>query len=62
MEKLFKDKTMITIAHRLTTLKNSDRILVFDKGKIVQEGKYGELAKKAGLFRDFLKQKEKEGV
>src|SRR3989338_4906891 len=62
MEKLFKDKTMITIAHRLTTLKNSDRILVFDKCKIVQEGKYGELAKKAGLFRDFLKQKEKEGV
>lgn len=57
IEKLFKNKTMITIAHRLTTLKNSDRILVFDKGEIVQEGTFDELANKRGLFQDFLKQK-----
>jgi len=37
IESFFADKTIITIAHRLTTLKNSDRIIVFDKGKIVQE-------------------------
>jgi len=59
IEKLFKDKTMITIAHRLTTLKNSDRILVFDKGVIVQEGKFNELSKEEGLFQDFLKQKKR---
>ena len=58
IEQLFKDKTTITIAHRLTTLKNSDRILVFEKGKIVQQGKYDELANKKGLFQDFLRQKE----
>lgn len=57
IEQLFKNKTIITIAHRLTTLKNSDRILVFDKGKIVQEGTYDGLANKKGLFQDFLKQK-----
>lgn len=57
IEKLFKNKTMITIAHRLTTLKNSDRILVFDKGKIIQEGNYSELSKRSGLFQDFLKQR-----
>jgi ATP-binding cassette, subfamily B, bacterial len=57
LEELFKDKTTITIAHRLTTLKNSDRILVFDKGKIAQEGKYQDLAKQNGLFQDFLTQK-----
>lgn len=57
IEQLFKNKTMITIAHRLTTLKNSDRILVFDKGKIVQEGNFNELANKEGLFQNFLKQK-----
>lgn len=48
---------MITIAHRLTTLKNSDRILVFDKGKIVQEGTFDKLANRKGLFQDFLRQK-----
>lgn len=57
LEKLFKNKTMITVAHRLTTLKNSDRILVFDKGTIVQEGTFNELSNKDGLFQDFLKQR-----
>lgn len=58
IEQLFKDKTMITIAHRLTTLKNSDRIIVVDKGKIVQEGTYEVLASKKGLFQDFLNLRE----
>lgn len=57
MEKLFKHKTSITIAHRFTTLKNSDRIIVLDKGKIAQEGAYSQLENQRGLFRDFLKQK-----
>ena len=58
IEQLFKDKTMITIAHRLTTLKNTDRIFVFERGKIVQEGNFDELANREGLFQNFLKQKE----
>ena len=58
IEQLFKDKTTITIAHRLTTLKNTDRIFVFERGKIVQEGNYDGLANQKGLFQDFLKQKE----
>ncbi len=61
IEELFQDKTMITIAHRLTTLKNADRILVFDKGQIVQEGKFDKLSKVKGLFQDFLMQKYKNG-
>lgn len=59
IEQLFADKIMITIAHRLTTLKNVDRILVFDKGMVVQEGKFEELSKKPGLFQDFLNQKQR---
>lgn len=59
MQSLFRDKTTITIAHRLTTLKNSDRILVLDKGRIVQEGTFNSLSKEIGLFRDFLTQKAK---
>ncbi len=57
IEKEFKGKTIITIAHRLTTLKNSDNILVFDKGKIVQEGTFKTLSQTKGLFQDFLEQK-----
>jgi len=58
IEKIFKDKTIITIAHRLTTLKNADRILVFDVGKIVQEGDFKSLSAKKGLFQDFLQQRK----
>lgn len=44
--------TVISIAHRLTTLKNCDRILVFNEGKIEQFGKYDELIKIPGIFKD----------
>ncbi|MEK7633936.1 MAG: ABC transporter ATP-binding protein [Patescibacteria group bacterium] len=57
VEQLFKNKTIITIAHRLTTLKNSDRILVFKNGKIIQEGNFEELSHQPGLFQNLLKQK-----
>ncbi len=51
--------TIISIAHRLTTLKNCDRILVFDKGKIVDSGKYNELIKRKGIFKDMYNGKIK---
>ena len=44
--------TIISIAHRLSTLKNCDRIIVFDKGQIVQEGDYDTLTSRDGIFRD----------
>ena len=59
IERIFKQKTIITIAHRLTTLKNADRILVFDAGKIVQEGNFKSLSETKGLFQDFLQQRSK---
>ena len=54
IEKLQKenDTTIISIAHRLTTLKNCNRILVLNKGKIEQDGKYDELIQKEGIFKD----------
>ena len=46
------DKTLIVIAHRLSTLKNLDRILVVDNGKIVEEGSHSELmSKENGKYR-----------
>lgn len=54
MEELMKTHTVIIVAHRLSTIRNVDRILVFDKGKIVQEGTYDELAAKEGPFKTLL--------
>ncbi len=60
IKEIFRDKTIITIAHRLTTLKNSDRILVMKDGQVIQEGTYSKLANQKGLFQQFLHQREKE--
>ncbi|GAB2592038.1 peptidase domain-containing ABC transporter [Spirosoma areae] len=51
----FRGKTIISIAHRLHTLKNVDRILVFDGGTIAEEGNHGELIDKQGIYYDFIK-------
>jgi len=50
LEKLMQNRTTIAIAHRLSTLSSMDRILVFDKGKIVEEGSHVELLSKQGLY------------
>lgn len=54
IEKLQKENntTIISIAHRLTTLKNCDRIIVLNKGNIEESGKYDELIEKNGIFSD----------
>ena len=42
--------TRIVVAHRLSTIKNCDRIIVLDQGKIAEEGNYDQLMEKRGLF------------
>ena len=49
------DCTRIAIAHRLSTVKHCDRILVLDKGRICEEGTYEELIKKNGVFAELVK-------
>ncbi len=51
LEKLTKNKTTITIAHRLSTLINSDQIILFDKGKIVGVGNHKELIKSSDYYQ-----------
>lgn len=48
---LMQGKTTLVIAHRLSTLLHMDRILVFDKGKIVQDGTHQELLNQDGLYK-----------
>ena len=54
IEKLKQENqmTILSIAHRLTTLKNCDNIIVINHGKIVQSGRYDELLEKDGIFSD----------
>lgn len=47
--------TRIVVAHRLSTIKNADRIIVMDKGEIGEIGTYEELMEKEGLFHDLVK-------
>ncbi len=45
-------RTTIVIAHRLSTVRNLDRLLVFDRGRIVEEGSHAELvARPGGIYR-----------
>jgi ATP-binding cassette subfamily B protein len=48
MERLIKGRTSIVIAHRLSTVRSLDRILVFDRGEIVEQGTHAALASRAG--------------
>ena len=51
MERLMVGRTSIVIAHRLSTVRALDRILVFDKGRIVEEGDHLALYRRNGLYR-----------
>ena len=55
LSKLMKGKTVIAVAHRLSTLKEMDRILVFDNGKIIEEGNHDELLNKQGKYAKLFK-------
>ncbi len=50
LEKILKDRTSFIIAHRLSTIVNADRILVINKGQIVEEGNHNQLIKKKGYY------------
>ncbi|MDQ7041970.1 MAG: ABC transporter ATP-binding protein, partial [Sulfurimonas sp.] len=55
LEEILKDKTVITIAHRLSTVKNADKIYVLEEGKLVQSGSHKELENKEGHYKEFVK-------
>jgi len=50
MEELMAGRTTIVIAHRLSTIRGADRILVFEGGRVVEEGRHAELVAKGGAY------------
>lgn len=59
LERLMKGRTVVAIAHRLSTLQNFDRIVVINRGRIVQDGSPTELAGQPGIYRDTLSRERK---
>ncbi|MDP3882274.1 MAG: ABC transporter ATP-binding protein [Nanoarchaeota archaeon] len=59
LEKELEDKTLIVIAHRLSTLKNVDRIIVMENGKIIEQGKFHDLIKNKNGFYQLYKMQNK---
>lgn len=51
-EKLTKNRTSIVIAHRLATVQNADKIIVLEKGKIIESGNHQELLKQNGAYKN----------
>ena len=56
---LTKEKTIIMIAHRLKTVRHADRIVVVDKGRIVQQGTHEQLMQQEGIYRRFVDARER---
>ena len=54
IDKLMVDKTSIVIAHRLSTIQNADKIIVLEKGKIVEEGSHEELLKNNSFYKKLI--------
>lgn len=58
IDALTREKTIFMIAHRLRTVRNADRILVVDSGRIVQQGKHEELMREEGIYKRFVQSRE----
>ena len=62
VERLAQGRTTLVVAHRLATVKKADRIVVFDKGRIVAEGRHDDLVAEGGLYARLARLQFTEGA
>jgi ATP-binding cassette subfamily B protein len=55
LNQFFKDRTVIVVAHRLSTVKNADQIVVLEEGEIVEKGTHTELVKSKGIYFNLVR-------
>ena len=55
LNEFYKGKTVVIVAHRLSTVKNADQIVVLDKGKVAEIGNHEELTQKHGAYYNLVK-------
>lgn len=59
INELIQNKTLVLIAHKLSTIKNADQIIVMEEGEIIQKGNHKELIEVEGVYLDFWKHRSK---
>lgn len=62
LDVLSKDRTTLVIAHRLSTVRNADQIIVLDKGEIIEKGTHGELLAQKGKYFSLYEAQKKKGT
>ncbi|MCL2501624.1 MAG: ATP-binding cassette domain-containing protein, partial [Bacteroidales bacterium] len=55
LEKFYRGRTVVVVAHRLSTVRNADNIVVLDKGKVAEQGTHEELANRRGIYYELVK-------
>ena len=62
MDKMMEDRTSFIIAHRLSTVRNADKIIVIDDGQIIEQGSHDELMEQKGYYYNTLNTQKRENV
>lgn len=62
IDRYFKNKTMIIVAHRLSTVKNADQIIVLDNGEIIEKGSHDELIRNKGKYFELIQNQLELGL
>lgn len=55
LNRFFKEKTVVVVAHRLSTVRNADNIVVLDRGEVVEEGTHASLIARKGAYYRLVK-------
>jgi ATP-binding cassette subfamily B protein len=62
LEHAFRNKTVVIVAHRLSTVRNADQIIVLERGEVVEQGNHQELTDKRGIYYNLVKDQLELGI